>query len=350
LNSASNQAESLEVVLAHRQQSEYFSALSHELRTPLNGLMGYANLLLDGHYGALAPAQEKAVNEIQESAKHLLGVIESLLAFSRVSQGRQVPRVSEVPVAGIVQRLSDRLRPLVFAKRLDLEVAAEDFSVFTDESMLEQIVTNLLGNAIKFTPKGGRLKMVCRRLPELGAFEVGVADTGPGIPTEARGRIFEPFVQLASPNVRAHGGTGLGLALCRWYASTLQGVIGVEDNAPQGSYFFVLLPEKLRLFDGFAPVEDFRALVRQAGGFSTRAGDQFAVLEIGNAPELPVEEWRRLVRASDIIGGGDGKVYLALYGAEPLSARMLGERLKNSFLYERRLNIQVKLLRFEDFL
>ena len=89
---------------------------------------------------------------------------------------------------------------------------------------------------------------------------------------------------------------------------------------------------------------------RRAGGFHPRVKDQFAVLEIGNAPDLAVDEWRRLVRATDLISRADGKIYLGLYGAEPLSARMLGERMKNSFLYERRLNIQIKLLRFEDFL
>lgn len=346
-----SQDDAVEVVLAHRQQSEYFSALSHELRTPLNGLLGYANLLVEGHYGGLSESQTKAVGEIQASARHLLGVIESLLEFSKVSQGRQAPRPVAFHTGALVQALTNRLRPLAVAKKLDLEVAADDLAVVTDEYMVEQILTNFLGNAVKFTPKGGKLRVVCRAHADLDAFELAVADSGPGIPPEARGRVFEPFVQLAASNVRAHGGTGLGLSLCRWYAGTLQGVVGVEENRPQGAYVFALLPARHALADGYVDTARFAARVRQARAFARRVPDQFAVVEVSNAPaDLPFAEWGRFVRAADLVTRSGGRYQLALHGAEPLAARMLGERIKNQFLYERRVSVNVKVARLEDIL
>lgn len=341
--------DAVDVVLAHRQQSEYFSALSHELRTPLNGLLGYANLLTEGHYGALSEGQEKAVGEIKASAKHLLGVIESLLEFSKVSQGRQAPRPATFQTGALVHRLTERLRPLAVAKKLDLVIEADDLAITSDEYMVEQILTNFLGNAIKFTPKGGRLRIVCRALPHDDAFEIAVADSGPGIPAEARGRIFEPFVQLAPSNVRAHGGTGLGLSLCRWYASTLQGVVGVEANQPQGAYVFALLPKRVALSPDYVPYDRFLARARQAQTFARRVGDQFSVLEINNAPaDLPAADLMRFARASDLVTQAGGRHYLCLHGAEALTARMTGERIKNHFLYERRVSVNVKLIRLEE--
>lgn len=349
LHKEADATDEVEVVLAHRQQSEYFSALSHELRTPLNGLLGYANLLVEGHYGALADGQEKAVGEIQASAKHLLGIIESLLEFSKVSQGRQAPRPAQFHTDALVRRLTERLRPLAVAKKLELIIETDDLTVESDEYMVEQILTNFLGNAIKFTPKVGRLRIVCRDVPHDDAFELAVADSGPGIPAEARGRIFEPFVQLAPSNVRAHGGTGLGLSLCRWYASTLQGVVGVEANQPHGAYVFALLPKRVTLSQSYVSYERFLSRVRQAQAFARRVADQFSVLEINNVPaDLPAADLLRFARASDLAAQAGGKHLVCLHGAEALTARMTGERIKNHFLYERRVSVNVKLIRPEE--
>lgn len=349
MHSDSEATDAVDVVLAHRQQAEYFSALSHELRTPLNGLLGYAKLLVEGHYGGLSSGQEKAVGEIQASAKHLLGIIESLLEFSKVSQGRQAPRPAAFRTDALVRRLTERLRPLAEAKKLELAREGDDLAVVSDEYMVEQILTNFLGNAIKFTPKVGRLRIVCRDLPHDDAFEIAVADSGPGIPPEARGRIFEPFVQLAPSNVRAHGGTGLGLSLCRWYASTLQGVVGVEGNQPQGAYVFALLPKRVVLAQDYVPYESFVARARQARAFARRVPDQFSVLEVINAPaDLPAADLTRFARASDLAARTNGRHLLTLHGAEALTARMTGERIKNHFLYERRVSVNVKLLRLEE--
>jgi signal transduction histidine kinase len=344
-------SEALDLLLAHRQQAEYFSALSHELRTPLNGLLGYVSLLLDGQYGPLSEPQSKAVGEIRGSAKHLLGIIESLLEFSRVSQGRQVAHPVVFQPRLMLERLADRLSPLAEAKKLAVSIDVDDLAVELDEYVIEQLMTNLLGNAIKFTPKGGRIRIAAKRNGD-GAMEWGVADSGPGIPLASRTRIFEPFVQLASQSVRAHGGTGIGLSLCRTYASMLRGVIGVEDNVPQGTYVFALTPETLRIASGLVGNDEFQAAVALANRFSKRIQDQFAVLEVANLPAdiNPVEALRRFLRPADLMTLEGGKLRLAMYGVEPISARLVGERMKNAFLYENRVSIGVKLLRLEEIL
>lgn len=343
------EADETAAALAHRRQAEYFSALSHELRTPLNGMLGYASLLLEGHYGALAEPQARAVNEIQGAARGLLGVLESLLAFSKAARGRALPQPAAFTVGDVMERLAARLAPLATAKSLTMLSDLEPAVLESDESAVEQIITNFLGNAIKFTPKGGSIRLVCKKLAETQAIELGVADTGLGIALEDRKRIFEPFVQLESAGVRQQGGTGLGLALSRTHASLLQGVIGFAPNVPQGSYFFTLLPLTLCLpADAPMAYEAFVERVRQAQALARRVPNQFALLQLAQLPADGYADLRRFTGPSDLVARRDETYYVGLHGAEPVAAQMVAERLKNMFLYERQANVRCKIMAFED--
>ena len=228
---------------ANLAKMRFLSTMSHELRTPLNAIGGYAELLEAGVRGALTEAQLSDVRRIQVNRRHLLGLVESVLDYARVSVGRAEIGLQDVPLAGVLLEAEVIVAPLAEKKgiachglRLDAESGR---SVYADPDKLLQVLINLLANAVKFTPAGGRVDVTLHAAgPRV---EIRVSDNGNGIAPEHLKRIFEPFVQVDDSLTRSAEGTGLGLAISRELAVGMGGSLSVESELGRGSTFTLAL-------------------------------------------------------------------------------------------------------------
>ncbi|MEO7368162.1 MAG: ATP-binding protein [Gemmatimonadaceae bacterium] len=229
---------------ASRGKSEFLAIMSHELRTPLNAIGGYAELLEMGVHGPVTPEQRKALERIQMSQRHLLGLINAVLNYTRV-EGGNVSYVNEaVPVAEILASCEALTVPQMRTKGLTLEVERCDpaLTVYADREKLQQIVLNLLTNAMKFTDAGGCIWLGCE--PSASDLRIKVKDNGRGIASEQMERIFEPFVQVDAGLTRTQEGVGLGLAISRDLARGMSGDLSVESTVDEGSVFTLRMPLK----------------------------------------------------------------------------------------------------------
>ena len=231
-----------EVESANRTKSEFLAAMSHELRTPLNAIGGYTELMEVGVSGPLTERQHEYLNRIRNSQQHLLGIITDLLNYSRIEAGQLTYDIAPTSVHLMVDTVAPLVEPQAAAKdiRLDHENCATDVVARADRGKAEQIILNLLGNAVKFTPSGGRISVSCSAQGDRAL--VTVKDSGPGIPAEKQAAIFEPFVQLGRTLTSPHEGTGLGLPISRDLARAMKGDVTVKSDGRTGSTFTLSLP------------------------------------------------------------------------------------------------------------
>jgi signal transduction histidine kinase len=226
---------------ANRAKSEFLAAMSHELRTPLNAIAGYADLIAMGVRGPVTQDQLDDLDRIKRSQQHLLGIINDILNFSRIEAGQATYDFANVPLAEVMISVAHMVEPQAISKGLELVVreCPPDEIVWADKSKVEQILLNLMSNAVKFT-KSGRVTISCnwRNKHET---DITVADTGVGIPEAQLDRIFEPFVQVGRSLTQQHEGTGLGLAISRDLARAMGGEITVASELGQGSTFTLTL-------------------------------------------------------------------------------------------------------------
>jgi signal transduction histidine kinase len=228
---------------ANLAKMRFLSTMSHELRTPLNAIGGYADLLADGVRGPLNEAQLADVQRIQVNRRHLLGLVESVLGYARISMGRVRFGLEDVCLADVLLQADVVVSPLAETKGIVCPPLAAGappgLSVYADPEKLLQVLVNLAGNAVKFTPPGGRIEVCARAAgPRV---EVRVSDTGIGIAPAHLDRIFEPFVQLDETLARTAEGTGLGLAISRELALGMGGGLTVESEPGKGSTFTLTL-------------------------------------------------------------------------------------------------------------
>jgi PAS domain S-box-containing protein len=224
---------------ATRMKSAFLAATSHDLRTPLNSILGFSEMLLQGMAGALTEEQGKQITLIQEAGRHLLVLINGLLDLSRVEAGREDVVVESVEARSVVAAVAATLQPLAAGKGIELNSFVPDGLVLrTDATKLRRILTNLLGNAIKFTERGSAALDV---RADGDTVRFVVVDTGPGIAPERLGDIFEEFVQL-QPRDAKREGTGLGLPISEHLAALLGGEITVESDFGHGATFTLVLP------------------------------------------------------------------------------------------------------------
>ena len=228
---------------ANRAKSEFLTVMSHELRTPLNAIAGYAELLLLEIRGPLTDAQRRDLERIRASQQHLLGLISSVLDLSRIESGRVSYDVTPIALDAFLTGLDSLIEPQAASKSLTLEYTpcARSLGVMADREKLRQIMLNLLSNAIRYTPPGGKISVGARATSD-SQVEITVRDTGVGIAPEARDRVFEAFVQLDRSLTQPREGIGLGLAISRDLARGMSGDITVESNSGQGSLFTVTMP------------------------------------------------------------------------------------------------------------
>ena len=228
---------------ANRSKGDFLAVMSHELRTPLNAIGGYAELLELGVRGPVTNEQRADLARIQQSQKHLLGLINQVLNYTRIETGSLRYDMTRVSVAEALAEAEALVAPQVRAKRLAyaLGECEPTLAVHADREKLQQILLNLLSNAIKFTPAGGRITVTCTRAAA-DRVALIVDDTGVGIDADKLAVIFEPFVQVDAKLTRRQEGVGLGLAISRDLARGMGGDLLVESSPDLGSTFSLVLP------------------------------------------------------------------------------------------------------------
>jgi PAS domain S-box-containing protein len=227
---------------ANRAKGEFLAAMSHELRTPLNAIGGYADLLLEGVRGPVNDAQRADLERIKRSQQHLLTVITDLLNYSRIEAGQITYDIAAVPVVTMIDTVAAMIEPQALRKGLAFErgPCPPQAVARVDRARAEQILLNLLTNAVKFTPDGGRVVVTCAQHD--GRVALRVHDTGPGVPPDKLEAIFEPFVQLGRALNSPHDGVGLGLAISRDLARAMGGDLSAASAPGAGATFTLVLP------------------------------------------------------------------------------------------------------------
>ena len=237
----------LELAEASRMKSAFIANMSHELRTPLNAIIGFTGALLMKLPGPLTPEQEKQLNTIRTSARHLLSLINDILDVAKIEAGKVTLEMETVQTHELLKDVVDTLRPLAVQKglALEMELAAPPVALETDRRALTQILLNLGNNAIKFTETGTvRVSLTERKGEETDMIEFSVADSGAGIREEDQAKLFQAFSQLDSTSTRHAEGAGLGLFLCQNLANLIGGSLFFKSDFGHGSTFTLALPLK----------------------------------------------------------------------------------------------------------
>jgi GAF domain-containing protein/anti-sigma regulatory factor (Ser/Thr protein kinase) len=233
--------EDLEIASQHKNQ--FVANMSHELRTPLAAILGYAELIQEGFYGALPEKSLDALTRIRSNGKHLLGLINAVLDIAKIESGQFTLNMTEYAIESVVETVRAATESLAQNKKLTLTTSVgKSLPIgLGDEQRLTQVLLNLVGNAIKFTDAG---EVSISAGAREGHFAVSVTDTGPGIPLDQQGRIFEQFHQVDSSLTKAKGGTGLGLAIAKQIVEMHGGRIWVVSTPGKGSTFQMELPTR----------------------------------------------------------------------------------------------------------
>jgi signal transduction histidine kinase len=231
-----------ELVEAGTQRSHIMASMTHELRTPIHGIQGLSDLIAAGVYGPVTDKQREASASIKRSAQALLGLVDDVLNLARAEAGRVEARPSAVDVEGLIHQVSASVSWMIGTKRLHLDTAIEPElpTLHSDPRWLAHILVNLVANAVKFTPEGGRVTVGARR--RAGSVVLSVEDTGIGIAPADQRTIFEPFRQAHGGDERGYGGVGLGLALVARLTDLLGGRIELVSTLGKGSTFRVVVP------------------------------------------------------------------------------------------------------------
>ena len=233
-----------EAEAASRAKSQFLAVMSHELRTPLNAIGGYAELMELGLRGPITDEQRRDLVRIRASQQHLLGLISGVLDLSRIESGRVAYQVAPILLDPFLAGIDALVEPQAVGKSLTLEYEPGDatLAVMADHEKLRQILLNLLSNAIRFTPRGGRITLAA--LPASpDKVAIRVEDTGIGIAEDALEQVFEPFVQLDRTLTNPREGIGLGLSISRDLARGMGGDLTAESSVGRGSRFTLTLPK-----------------------------------------------------------------------------------------------------------
>ncbi len=228
---------------ANKHKSQFLANVSHELRTPLNAIIGSTDNMLDRIAGELNEKQARYLARTQTSAEHLSLLIEDLLDLSAIESGKMDLKAKHVFLASLITEVAESLRPVAEKKPVDLEIDSLDVSLtaWADRDRIVQVLNNLIGNAIKFTPPQGKVTLAAQR-DGLGWVQVSVADTGPGIPPEQADKIFDEFHQIPQAGRPKVKGMGLGLTITKKLLEMHGGKIWVQSEPGKGSTFFFVLP------------------------------------------------------------------------------------------------------------
>lgn len=235
---------------SNRLKGDFLSTMSHELRTPLNSIIGFSEVLLNADN--LTPKQQRWSSNIMTSGQQLLALINDILELAKMEAGKLRLHVAPICVADLCEQTIALFRPVADSKNVDLRVQIDPDTpeIRQDAGKLGQIMRNLVSNAIKFTPEGGRVTLKATFLGD--RLQLIVVDTGVGIAPEEQELIFDKFRQASNPLTREQGGTGLGLSIVRELAKLLGGDVMLQSDLGRGSTFTVRVPARLKEVSVFA--------------------------------------------------------------------------------------------------
>ena len=233
-----------DLIAANTQRSQFVASMTHELRTPIHGVQGLADVIAAGVYGPVTDKQREACASIKRSAQSLLGLVDDVLNLTRAEANRIEARPSAVDVLELVERVTASVTWMVGTKHIELEsdVAPELPFVQSDGRWLAHVLVNLVSNAVKFTPEGGRIEVRAKESADREGVTLEVVDNGIGIKREDRERIFEPFRQADGSDEKTYGGVGLGLALVARLTDLLACHVELDSIVDKGSTFRVVVP------------------------------------------------------------------------------------------------------------
>lgn len=231
-----------------RLKAEFVSVASHEIKTPLSVIRGYASLLEDGIYGEVSEQQRKALHSISDQTERLARLVQRLLDISRFEAGGGRLECREIELRPFLSDLAQGFDVLAYQNEIAFELEVQDDlpeTLVGDPDRLNEVLGNLLSNAFKFTPKGGKIRLAARPGRERNPVRevvIEVVDTGVGIPADKLPKIFEKFFQVENEAQPRSVGSGLGLAIAREIVEAHGGTIGAESRPGQGTTFRVVLP------------------------------------------------------------------------------------------------------------
>jgi GAF domain-containing protein len=230
-----------QIEAANRHKSEFLANMSHELRTPLNAIIGFSEVLLDPSMQVTDEERVQFMTDVLSSGKHLLGLINEVLDLAKVEAGKMELQIEPALLQDVIEAVSNTMRSLAVKKSIDLRAECDEglAPIPIDGARIKQVLLNLVGNAVKFTPEAGKIWV--RAAAENGEVQIEVSDTGPGIPPEDQERIFLEFQQMGRDAGKPQG-TGLGLALAKKFVEMHGGKIWVESEIGKGSRFTFTLP------------------------------------------------------------------------------------------------------------
>jgi PAS domain S-box-containing protein len=230
---------------ANAAKSSFLATMSHELRTPINAIMGFTDLLERGIIDGTQLSAPDCVVRIRKNTEHLLELINDVLDWSKVEAGQLAVDAAEIEAGGVIEAAMNVMKEQAVARGIELTATCADGATFIGDPLrVRQILLNLLSNALKFTPRGGRVTLHCS--PSDGRTAFVIEDTGIGIAAENLESIFQPFVQAGPVYTRERGGTGLGLSISRRLAHLMGGDITVTSEVGSGSRFVLRLPSQER--------------------------------------------------------------------------------------------------------
>lgn len=233
-----------ELAQAAKTKDMFLATMSHELRTPLTTIMGLTEMLQDALYGPINSGQKRSLATVQESSRHLLTLINDILDVAKVESGKMELKWDYLPIEQLVEASLRLVRQPANTKKHHIEQKIDPMVklIHGDGRRLKQLLVNLLGNAIKFTPEGGKIGLEIKGNDELDRVELSVWDDGIGIEPIQQTHLFEPFVQVDNESTRRYSGTGLGLTLVKRMAQLHGGDVSVNSDVGKGSRFTVTLP------------------------------------------------------------------------------------------------------------
>jgi nitrogen-specific signal transduction histidine kinase len=239
------EARTAQAMQANTQRSQFVASMTHELRTPIHGVQGLSDVIAAGVYGPVTDKQKEACASIKRSAQSLLGLVDDVLNLARAEANKIEARPSNIAIADLIERVTASVTWMIGTKKITLEsdVAPDLPFVQSDDRWLAHVLVNLVSNAVKFTPEGGKVVVRAYERPTADAIILEVSDTGIGIAKTDRERIFEPFRQMDSEtDSKGYGGVGLGLALVAKLTELLGAKVELDSEVGKGSTFRVIVP------------------------------------------------------------------------------------------------------------
>jgi signal transduction histidine kinase len=227
---------------AEKRKQEYIQMINHDLRTPLASIQGTLAVASRGSYGALNEKGQKRINDAEQDAERLIGLINEMLDIERLESGNFDLEKTAAPIKTIVEQTFEAVRPLAESKGLTLASAGDELIVYADRDRLVRVLINLVGNAIKFSPSGTSITVSCAE--DEKSVNIRVIDEGRGIPATAILHVFDRFKQVERADAREKGGSGLGLAICKAIIEAHGGQIGVHSAVGKGSTFWFTIPHQ----------------------------------------------------------------------------------------------------------